>query len=127
MCDGNGTVEYFAKCVEENTREFISFIHCDKPHHKINRVYLRDVCSVIHPFDGSIGLNETTAMKLTLKANSSYTITIMDKSFAFLSSNPSLTPRSAITVKDTDNHIIVFLKVKFVHSSFKRSLFSCRQ
>ena len=124
MCDGNGTVEDFAKCVEENTREFI---HCDKPHHKINRVYLRDVCSVIHPFDGSIGLNETTAMKLTLKANSSYTITVMDKSFAFLSSNPSLTPRSAITVKDTDNHIIVFLKVKFVHSSFKRSLFSCRQ
>ena len=73
-----------------------------------------------------IGLNETTAMKLTLKANSGYTITLMDKSFAFLSSNPSLTPRSAITVKDTDNHIIVFLKVKFVHSS-SRSLFSSRQ
>ena len=118
LCDGNKTLEDFVNCVEVNTREFVNL---DKPYHKTNRIYRENVMPVIQPFDGSIGFNETTALHLTLKSNTSYNLFFTDKSFAFVTLNPSLTPRSFLTVKESNLIIVLYLKVE---RAFLFTLFS---
>ena len=111
MCFGNGSVKDFANCIKENTRDYVK---CSKPHLRSKRIYKEAVVPVIQPLDGSIGFNETSAMRLFIDAslNTSYTIWFFDKSFAFNSPNPLVAPRTFLILKPTSVYIIMYLKVK---------------
>ena len=111
MCNGNETVEEFANCVVENT---VDNIKMDKPHTRGDKIYYENVMPSFLPDDGSIGFNEisATSMFITFTTNTTYSVWFMDRNFAFLTLNPSITPRETITIKDSGVIIFIFLKVR---------------
>ena len=111
-CIGNGSVQDFANCIEENTKDYVK---CLKPHKRSNRVYQEAVVPVIQPLNGSIGFNETSSMSLVIDAglNTTYSIWVFDNSFAFFSPNPLVAPRTFLLIKPS-NYIIMYLKVKMI-------------
>ena len=113
MCFGNGSVNDFANCIKENTRDYVK---CSKPHVRSKRIYKEAVVPVIQPLAGSIGFNETSSMNVVIDAsfNTSYTIWFSDKSFAFYSPNPLVAPRTFLMLKPKSVYIIMYIKVKVV-------------
>ena len=109
-CIGNGSVQDFANCIEENTRDYVK---CDKPHKRSIRIYDEAVVPVIQPLNGSIGFNETSSMSLVIDPsfNTTYSIWFFDQSFSFFSPNPLVVPRTFLILKPS-SYIILYLKVK---------------
>ena len=110
MCNGIGTVEDFANCIKSNTRDNVEI---DKPHTRKNRIYRENVLPFFLPTDGSIGFNDTTSLHLTLglSPNTSFSIWFMDRKFAFSTLNPSISPRTSITIKNSGFLLFLYLKV----------------
>ena len=111
MCYGNETVEEFAKCTVEHT---IDNIKMDKPHTRENRIYYENVVSSFLPEDGSIGFSETTAltMNISFHTNTSFSVWLMDRNFAFATMNPSITPRETLEINQPGVVFFIYLKVK---------------
>ena len=111
MCHGNGTVEEFANCIVEHTKDNIKM---DNPHTRGNRIYYENVMPSLLPEDGSIGFNETTAtiMSITFNTKTTFSVWFMDRNFAFLTLNPSITPREDLAIKEPGVTIYIFLKVR---------------
>ena len=111
MCNGNETVEEFANCIVENT---VDNVKMDKPHTRADRIYYENVMPSFLPVDGSIGFNSTTATSIYISftTNTTYAVWFMDRNFAFLTLNPSISPREAMTIKDSGVIIFIFLKVR---------------
>ena len=111
MCNGNITVDEFADCIVEHTKDNLKM---DKPNTRGNRIYYENVMPSFLPDDGSIGFNETTATYLDISFttfNTSYTVWFMDRNFAFSTLNPSISPRETLLIKDSGVLIHIFLKV----------------
>ena len=111
MCYGNGTVEEFANCIVEQTKDNIKI---DSPHTRENRIYYQTIMPSFLPEDGSIGFNETTAtiMNITFNTKTSFSVWFMDRNFAFATLNPSIAPRVDLTIKEPGLTIYIYLKVK---------------
>ena len=112
MCFGNETVEEFANCIVEHTKNNIKM---DNPHTRANRVYYENVMPSFLPEDGAIGFNETTAtlMNISFNTNTSFTVWFMDRNFAFSTLNPSISPRAALDINQPGVVIFIYLKVIF--------------
>ena len=115
ICNGNGTVEEFSKCIVEHT---VDNIKMDKPHKRENNIYYENVMPSFLPVDGSIGFNSTTATSIYISftTNTTYAVWFMDRNFAFLTLNPSISPREAMTIKDSGVIIFIFLKVRKIQT-----------
>ena len=111
MCNGNRTVDEFANCIVEHTKDNLKM---DKPNTRGNRIYYENVMPSFLPDDGSIGFNETTAtyLDISFTTNTSYTVWFMDRNFAFSTLNPSISPRETLLIKDSGVLIHIFLKVR---------------
>ena len=111
MCHGNETVEEFANCIVEHTKDNIKM---DNPHTRSNRVYYENVMPSFLPEDGAIGFNETTAtlMNISFSTNTSFTVWFMDRNFAFSTLNPSISPRAALDINQPGVVIFIYLKVR---------------
>ena len=110
MCNVNLTVEEFANCIKEHTK---ANLNMDKPHTRADRIYYENVMPSFLPDDGSIGFNETTATSLNISftTNTSYSVWFMDRNFAILTLNPSISPRESLLIKESGVIIYIFLKV----------------
>ena len=89
MCYGNETVEHFANCIVEHSKDNIKM---DKPHTRKDRILYETVLPSFLPEDGSIGFSETTAtiMNISFHTNTSFNVWFMDRNFAFPTLNPSI-------------------------------------
>ena len=111
ICYGNVTVEEFADCIVEHTKDNIKM---DKPHTRENRIYYENVIPSFLPEDGSIGFNETTSatMSIIFNTKTSFTVWLMDRNFSFSTLNPSIAPREELKIKQHGLVIYIFLKVR---------------
>ena len=86
----------------------------DKPHTRADRIYYENVIPSFLPDDGSIGFNDTAATSLNISFTtntSSYSVWFMDRNFAILTLNPSISPRESLLIKEPGVIIYIFLKV----------------
>ena len=108
LCDGMDDLQEFQNCIEENTT---SFVKSDKPAEITPFIFSQTIGWTIIPSLGSIGFNETTSMQLIYEPNTDYYLFIYAPSFAFPNVNPSVSPKTFVKIRNTDQYIIIFLKV----------------
>ena len=111
MCYGNETVEQFANCIVEHSKDNIKM---DKPHTREDRILYETVLPSFLPEDGSIGFSETTAtiMNISFHTNTSFNVWFMDRNFAFPTLNPSIVPRESLEINQPGAIIFIYLKVR---------------
>ena len=108
LCDGINDLQGFQNCIEENTT---SFVKSDKPAAITPFIFSQTIGWKVVPSLGSIGFNETTSMQLLYEPNTDYYLFIYAPSFAFPSANPSVSPKTFVKIRHSDQYIIIFLKV----------------
>ena len=108
LCDGINDLQGFQNCIEENTT---SFVKSDKPAAITPFIFSQTIGWKVIPALGSIGFNETTSMQLIYDPNTFFYLIIYAANFAFLSSSPSISPRTDVKIRDTDQQIVILLKV----------------